>query len=169
RSSTNLAAAYGIAVTMTMLITTLLAFVVAWRRWKWPLWVAVSVTVLFLIVDLAFFGANIVKIHQGGWFPIVVGAAVYLLMSTWKRGRDILTERLQRDAFPFAQFVATVRPDSPPRVSGTAVFMQYPGVPDVLYSLRAKGLDLDLMRTSFFLSRETLIPSKRPGMVLWRE
>ena len=232
RSSTNLAAAYGIAVTMTMLITTLLAFVVAWRRWKWPLWVAVSVTVLFLIVDLAFFGANIVKIHQGGWFPIVVGAAVYLLMSTWKRGRDILTERLQRDAFPFAQFVATVRPDSPPRVSGTAVFMardseatpaallhnlkhnkvlheqvilltviteeipqvpkerrieitdmtkgcykvvahygfmQYPGVPDVLDSLRAKGLDLDLMRTSFFLSRETLIPSKRPGMALWRE
>jgi len=232
RSSSNLAAAYGIAVTMTMLITTLLAFVVAWRRWKWPLWAAVSVTVLFLFVDLAFFGANIVKIHQGGWFPLVVGAFVYLLMSTWKRGRHILAERLQRDAFPFAQFVATVRPDSPPRVPGTAVFMardseatpaallhnlkhnkvlheqvilltviteeipqvpkerrievtdmtkgcykviarygfmQYPGVPDVLDSLRAKGLDLDLMRTSFFLSRETLIPSKRPGMALWRE
>ncbi|HEY2740029.1 MAG TPA: potassium transporter Kup [Thermoanaerobaculia bacterium] len=232
RSSSNLAAAYGIAVTMTMLITTLLAFVVAYRRWKWPLWAAVSVTVLFLIVDLAFFGANIVKIHQGGWFPLVVGAFVYLLMSTWKRGRHILAERLQRDAFPFAQFVATVRPDSPPRVPGTAVFMardseatpaallhnlkhnkvlheqvilltviteeipqvpkerrievtdmtkgcykvvarygfmQYPGVPDVLDSLRVKGLDLDLMRTSFFLSRETLIPSKRPGMALWRE
>jgi KUP system potassium uptake protein len=232
RSSSNLAAAYGIAVTMTMLITTLLAFVVAWRRWKWPLWAALSVTVLFLIVDLAFFGANIVKIRQGGWFPLVVGAFVYLLMSTWKRGRHILAERLQRDAFPFAQFVATVRPDSPPRVPGTAVFMardseatpaallhnlkhnkvlheqvilltviteeipqvpkerrievtdmtkgcykviarygfmQYPGVPDVLDSLRAKGLDLDLMRTSFFLSRETLIPSKRPGMALWRE
>jgi len=232
RSSSNLAAAYGIAVTMTMLITTLLAFVVAWRRWKWPLWAAISVTVLFLIVDLAFFGANIVKIHQGGWFPLVVGAFVYLLMSTWKRGRHILADRLRQDAFPFAQFVATVRPDSPPRVPGTAVFMardseatpaallhnlkhnkvlheqvilltviteeipqvpkeqrieitdmtkgcykvvahygfmQYPGVPDVLDSLRAKGLDLDLMRTSFFLSRETLIPSKRPGMALWRE
>jgi KUP system potassium uptake protein len=232
RSSSNLAAAYGIAVTMTMLITTLLAFFVAYRRWKWPLWAAVSVTVLFLFVDLSFFGANMVKVLQGGWFPLVVGAFVYLLMSTWNRGRDILAKRLQKDSFPFAQFVAGVRPESPPRVSGTAIFMardadatpaallhnlkhnkvlheqvvlltvvteqvpqvpkenrvelvdmtrgfykviahygfmQYPGVPDVLDSLRAKGLDLDLMRTSFFLSRETLIPSKRPGMALWRE
>jgi KUP system potassium uptake protein len=232
RSSSNLAAAYGIAVTTTMLITTLLAFFVAYRRWKWPLWAAVAVTVLFLFVDLSFFGANMVKVLQGGWFPLVVGAFVYLLMSTWSRGRDVLAKRLQKDSFPFAQFVAGVRPESPPRVSGTAIFMardadatpaallhnlkhnkvlheqvvlltvvteqvpqvpkedrvelvdmtkgfykaiahygfmQYPGVPDVLDSLRAKGLDLDLMRTSFFLSRETLIPSKRPGMALWRE
>jgi KUP system potassium uptake protein len=232
RSSSNLAAAYGIAVTTTMLITTLLAFFVAYRRWKWPLWAAVAVTVLFLFVDLSFFGANMVKVLQGGWFPLVVGAFVYLLMSTWSRGRDVLAKRLQKDSFPFAQFVAGVRPESPPRVSGTAIFMardadatpaallhnlkhnkvlheqvvlltvvteqvpqvpkedrvelvdmtkgfykaiahygfmQYPGVPDVLDSLRAQGLDLDLMRTSFFLSRETLIPSKRPGMALWRE
>ena len=231
-SSTNLAAAYGIAVTTTMLITTLLAFVVAYRRWKWPLWAALGVTLMFLCVDLAFFGANMVKVLQGGWFPLVVGAIVYLLMSTWKRGRDVLAARLQKDAFPFAQFVENTRPDSPARVPGTAIFMardadatpaallhnlkhnkvlheqvvlltvvteeipqvpkedrieledlgkgfykviahygfmQFPGVPDVLDSLRAKGLDLDLMRTSFFLSRETLIPSKRPGMALWRE
>jgi KUP system potassium uptake protein len=232
RSSSNLAAAYGIAVTMTMLITTLLAFVVAYRRWKWPLWAALGVTVLFLFVDLAFFGANMVKVLQGGWFPLAMGALVYTLMSTWSRGREILAMRLRKDAFPFTEFVANTRPDSPARVAGTAIFMardaqatpaallhnlkhnkvlheqvvlltvaaeeipqvpkedrvelvdlgkgfykviahygfmQFPGVPDVLDSLRTKGLELDLMRTSFFLSRETLIPSKRPGMALWRE
>jgi KUP system potassium uptake protein len=232
RSSSHLAAAYGVAVTTTMLITTLLAFMVAWRRWHWPLWAALVVTVLFSIVDIAFFGANMVKVHQGGWFPLAVGALVYILMSTWQRGRQILAARLAKDAFPFAEFVANVQPDSPPRVPGTAIFMarnadatpsallhnlkhnkvlhekvllltvmteefpqvpkgeriemqdmgkgfyrvvahygfmQIPGVPDMLDSLRAEGLELDLMRTSFFLSRETLIPSKRPGMALWRE
>ena len=232
RSSSHLAAAYGVAVTTTMMITTLLAFMVARRRWAWPLWAALGVTVPFLIVDLAFFGANMVKVLQGGWLPLAAGAFVYLLMSTWKKGREILAARLQTAAYPLARFVERLRLDTPARVPGTAVFMsrypeatppallhnlkhnkvlhrqvvllhvvteevpqvppeervdvkdlakgfyqvvahigfmESPGVPEILDSLRAKGLDLNPRRITFFLGRETLIATERPGMAIWRE
>ncbi|HEV2846763.1 MAG TPA: KUP/HAK/KT family potassium transporter, partial [Thermoanaerobaculia bacterium] len=232
QKSTNLAAAYGVAVTTTMVITTILAYVIARRLWGWSPWVVAPVAVFFLVIEGSFFGANILKVWDGGWLPLTVGALVYTVMATWKKGRQILGERLAQDALPMEQFVANVQPDSPPRVPGTAIFlsrdprgtptallhnlkhnkvlhskvivlslqteeipavpaderielqplgkefyrliahygfMQDPGVPDVLAQLKKKGLELDLMSTTFFLSRETLIPSKKPGMAIWRE
>jgi KUP system potassium uptake protein len=232
REATNLAAAYGVAVTATMVITTILFEVVAIKLWGWKLSTVVPVALFFMVIDLAFFGANIVKIHHGGWFPLAVGLVVYTLMTTWKKGRTVLSERLAKDALPFEQFVASAKPGSPPRVPGTAVFMsrdavatptallhnlkhnkvlhervilltlqneefpevppaervtieplghefyrvtarygfmQNPGVPDVLDRLEEKGLKLNLMNTTFFLSRETLIPSPKKGMAMWRE
>jgi KUP system potassium uptake protein len=232
RESTHLAAAYGVAVTATMVITTVLAYVVARRVWGWPRWLVAPVTAFFLLVDVSFFGANIIKVEDGGWFPLLVGIAVYTLMSTWKKGRKILSDRLQEDCLPLESFIEQVRPNSPMRVPGTAIFlardpngtppsllhnlkhnkvlhskvvvltlvteevpvipatetieiqplgkefyrvlahhgfMQTPEVPEVLGLLRQKGLDLNLMSTTFFLSRETLIPSKAPGMAIWRE
>jgi KUP system potassium uptake protein len=229
RSSDKLAAAYGVAVTATMVITTVLAFILARRVWHWPLWAAGLVTVGFLIVDLAFFGANIVKVADGGWFPLVVGFVVYSLMSTWQKGRQQIAAELSRGALPFAEFVAHLRPGSPIRVPGAAVFMardpvatptallhnlkhnkvlhervvlltilseeipQVPrrervrleelgkgfyrvtarygfmeaaSIPEVMELARAQGLDLPPMSATFFLSRETLIPSQRSG---WRE
>ncbi|MGH9893271.1 MAG: potassium transporter Kup, partial [bacterium] len=118
-SSSNLAAAYGVAVTTTMAITTVLLFVVARERWKWSLPVAASVTGFFLVVDLAFWGANIIKIPHGGWFPLVAGALIFGLMATWKRGRQILTERLSEGALPIELFVQDVASKSSPRVPGT--------------------------------------------------
>ncbi|HEX9943274.1 MAG TPA: potassium transporter Kup [Thermoanaerobaculia bacterium] len=232
QKSTNLAAAYGVAVTATMVITTLLAAVVAVRLWGWRAALVIPVAALFLVLDSSFFGANIIKIADGGWFPLAVGVVVYTLMSTWKKGRQILSERLEQGALPFEQFVASVRPKVPPRVPGTAVFMsrdpqgtptallhnlkhnkvlhskvilltlqteevpavppeerievqplgkefyrviahygfmETPGVPEVLELLKEKGLELHAMSTTFFLSRENLIPSKKPGMAFWRE
>jgi KUP system potassium uptake protein len=232
REATNLAAAYGVAVTATMVITTVLFEVVAVKRWGWKLSTVVPVALFFIVIDLAFFGANIIKIHDGGWFPLAVGLVVYTLMTTWKRGRAVLAERLAKDALPFEQFVASTKPSNPPRVPGTAVFMsrdavatptallhnlkhnkvlhervilltleteeipavppaeritveplghefyrvharygfmQNPGVPDVLDRLEENGLKLNLMNTTFFLSRETLIPSPKKGMAMWRE
>ncbi len=230
--STNLAAAYGVAVTATMAITTLLFEVVARRLWGWRASLVIPMAIFFLVADLSLFGANIIKIADGGWFPLVVGLIIYTLLSTWKTGRAILTERLRSGALPFADFIGTVSPTSPPRVPGTAVFMsrdadgtptallhnlkhnkvlhqkvvllsvqteeipqvpveervqvedlgkgfyrviahygflQNPGVPDVVEQAKLKGLDLNIMSTTFFLSRETLIPSKTPGMAIWRE
>ncbi len=232
RSASNLAAAYGIAVTATMAITTILFQVVARRVWGWRLGVVLPLAVFFLVIDLAFFGANIIKIRQGGWFPLAVGLIIYLLLATWKQGRQILSDRIAKDALPFEEFVGNVRPGSMTRVPGTAVFMsrdpvatptallhnlkhnkvlhekvilltvqteeiptvdktdrvtieslghdfyrvtarygftENPGVPDVLNHLEEKGFKLDLMSTTFFLSRETLIPSPKRGMALWRE
>ncbi|HEX9943273.1 MAG TPA: potassium transporter Kup [Thermoanaerobaculia bacterium] len=232
QQSTNLAAAYGVAVTGAMIITTTLATVVALRRWGWKLGLVAPVAAIFFFVDSSFFSANIIKVPDGGWFPLLVGVVVYTLMSTWKKGRQILVERLQEDALPFEQFVASVKPDMPPRVPGTAVFMsrdpqgtptallhnlkhnkvlhskvilltmqteevpavppeerleveplgkefyrviahygfmETPGVPEVLKLLKETGLELDEMTTTFFLSRENLIPSRKPGMALWRE
>ena len=229
RSSDRLAAAYGVAVTATMVITTVLAFILARRVWRWPLWVAGLVTAGFLVVDLAFFGANIVKVADGGWFPLVVGLVVYVLMSTWQRGRQQIAAEISRGALPFVEFVAHLRPGSPTRVPGAAVFMsrdpvatptallhnlkhnkvlhervvlltilseeipqvprrekvrleelgkgfyrvtarygfmEAPSIPEVMELARAQGLDLPPMSATFFLSRETLIPSTRSG---WRE
>lgn len=232
KTSTALAAAYGIAVTMTMVITTILAKVVAREVWGWRRrWLLPMVT-FFLLIDLAYFGANIVKVHLGGWVPLLVGAIIYLLMATWRRGRQILAERLSRQALPFDSFVASLQPETPARVPGTAVFMardpvatptsllhnlkhnkvlhdqvilltivteeipevpkkerisidnygkgcyrvvarygfmQDPSIASMLEGMRAQGIDLNMMKTTFFLGRETLIPSKRPGMAIWRE
>ncbi len=229
RSSDSLASAYGVAVTATMVITTVLAFILARRVWHWPLWIAGLVTLGFLTVDLAFFGANIVKVADGGWFPLIVGLAVYSLMSTWQRGRQQIAAELSRGALPFAEFVAHLRPGSPHRVPGAAIFMardplatptallhnlkhnkvlhekvvlltilseeipqvsrrervrveelgkgfyrvmarygfmENPNIPEVMELARGQGLDLPPMSATFFLSRETLVPSKRAG---WRE
>jgi KUP system potassium uptake protein len=123
KSSSNLAAAYGIAVTMTMVITTILLYVVARKVWKWKTWVAGSICAFFLAIDLAFFGANLLKIVQGGWFPLVVGAVIFTFMTTWKRGRALVAARLGARAHPFERFMEHVETDPPPRVPGTAVFM----------------------------------------------
>jgi KUP system potassium uptake protein len=232
QKSTNLAAAYGVAVTATMAVTTLLAEIVARRLWGWSAAIVIPGAIFFLAADLSLFGANIIKIADGGWFPLAVGLVVYTLLSTWKKGRSILSERLKKGALPFSEFIDKVTPTSPPRVPGTAVFMsrdsestptallhnlkhnkvlhdkvvlltvmteefpyveeddrvrvedlgkgffrviarygflQNPGVSEVTDLTKAKGLDLNVMNTTFFLSRETLIPSKKPGMALWRE
>ena len=232
RSSSNLAAAYGVAVTTTMVITTLLLFVVERERWRWGFPVAVLLTGFFLSIDLAFWGANLLKIGHGGWFPLVVGALLFGIMATWKRGRQILTERISEGLLPADLFLKDVAVKSPTRVPGTAVFMysnpeatppallhnvkhnkvlhervvflsvetaevphipkeeratvedlglgfyrvrlnygfmEEPNVPEALTALQEKGLAFRAQETTYFLGRETLIPSKRPGMALWRE
>lgn len=123
RSSSNLAAAYGVAVTSTMVITTLLLYVVARRVWGWTLVSAMVVAALLLVVDLAFLGANLVKVPDGGWFPLVIAGGVYLAMATWRRGREILARRLREKMPPFDQFVADVVATSPHRVPGVAVYL----------------------------------------------
>jgi KUP system potassium uptake protein len=123
RSSSNLAAAYGVAVTTTMIITTLLAFVVARHLWRWSLPVAVAVTAGFLVADLAFFGANIVKVTQGGWFPLLVGVGGFLLFTTWQKGRDRLAMEMSKTALPLTAFVQDLQQHPVTRVPGTAVFL----------------------------------------------
>ena len=123
RSSSNLAGAYGVAVTSTMAITTLLAFVCSRRIWGWSLLRAGLLTALFLVVDLGFFGANLVKIPQGGWVPLVVALIVYVLMTTWKRGRALLAQRLTTARVSAEQFLDSLAHHSICRVQGTAVFM----------------------------------------------
>jgi KUP system potassium uptake protein len=232
KESGNLAAAYGVAVTTTMVITTLLADVVARELWGWSRARAWLLMGAFLVIDVAFFSANIIKVPQGGWFPLVIAGAIYLLMVTWKQGRRLLAERIREGALPIEDFVRNLQPGSPMRVPGTAVFLitnvqgtpttllhnlkhnkvlheqvvlmtvvteEVPRVPrrdrvqieamdkgffkvtahygftqdpraaDVLDALRDKGLNLDLMKTTFFLGRETLIPSDRGGMSIWRK
>ncbi len=232
QKSTNLAAAYGVAVTTTMVITTLLADVVARELWGWSRLRSALLMGAFLVIDVAFFAANIIKVPQGGWFPLVVAGGIYLLMVTWKQGRRLLAERVREGALPIEDFVQHLQPGSPTRVPGTAVFLttnlqgtpttllhnlkhnkvlheqvvlmtvvteEVPRVPrrdrveietldkgfyqitahygftqdpraaEVLEALKDKGLTLDLMKTTFFLGRETLIPSDRGGMSLWRK
>jgi len=231
-SSSNLAAAYGVAVTTDMVIVTVLLAVVARRRWKWSLAAVIAFAAFFLAIDLSFFGANIVKIPHGGWFPLVVAGLVFTLMTTWQRGRRILYDRIQETAISDKDFLESIARHSPPRVSGTAVFMdrtiegvpltllhnlkhnkvlhervliltitteEVPYVPDesqtevrelgqgvarivarygfmenadvpeLLKSLELPGGRFDLDSTTFFLGRETLLPTRRPGMALWRE
>jgi len=122
-SSTALAAAYGIAVTLTMVITAVLLHVVATERWRWPTGLVFAVTGLFLTIDLAFFGANVLKIAHGGWLPLVIGALLFTLMTTWKTGRRIVAARLTARAVPFDLFLNRVMVSHPVRVPGTAVFM----------------------------------------------
>ncbi|WP_376957498.1 potassium transporter Kup [Azospirillum sp. A26] len=123
QTSSNLAAAYGIAVTGTMVATTLLAYKVARSLGRWKLWQAVLALAVFLTVDMALFLANLVKVEEGGWFPLVVGAAVFLLMATWRRGREVVRKRLAEDALPFDILLERLKSGSVQRVPGTAVFL----------------------------------------------
>jgi KUP system potassium uptake protein len=231
-SSSEMAAAYGIAVTSTMVITTLLLYIVAREQWRWnPLTAGLLIT-LFLVMDLGFFGANIVKVARGGWFPLAVAAGIYTLMITWKRGREVLAQRLLEHSVPLRVLLGDIAADPPQRVPGTAVymvrtpdvtppalvhnlahnkvlhekvvflsvvtedvpyvpqhervqvealgksfysvvahygFMQDPNIPFVLEQCKARGLDIVPSGTTFFLGRETLISTERPGMARWRE
>lgn len=123
RTSSDLASAYGIAVTMTMMIDTMLAFVVVRALWGWSWWFAVLFLAFFVSVDFAFFSANAVKILDGGWFPLVLGSAVFILLATWKRGRTLLYEKLMQDSMPLDAFITSLSYGSPHRVEGTGVFM----------------------------------------------
>ena len=232
QSSSNLASAYGIAVTGLMAIDTILAFTVAWALWKWPLPLVLGGAAFFLVIDLAFLGANIPKIVHGGWFPLAIGLVIFTLLTTWKRGRELLLQRLQNDDIDLASFIEGIVSFEHQRVPGTAIFLhatgkgvphallhnlshnkvlhervvilraiteEVPSVPDAerirltklksgFYRLEirfgfreepdipkalilcdALGLHFAMMETSFFLSRETLIPTNLPGMALWRE
>jgi KUP system potassium uptake protein len=134
KTSSALAAAYGIAVTMTMVVTAILLHVVAVERWKWPVAAVSAMTALFLTIDFAFLGANVVKIADGGWLPLVIGGAILIAMTTWKTGRRIVAERLTERAFPLEQFLGQIAAHPPARVPGTAVFMtaQPTGTPPAL-------------------------------------
>lgn len=123
KSSSALAAAYGIAVSTTMVVTTVLIFVVMRERWKWATAAAVSLTAAFLVVDLAYFGANLFKIPDGGWFPIVIAAAIFTGMTTWKKGRQSLAARMHAGSLPLERFVDSVSEGDTGRVPGTAIYM----------------------------------------------
>ncbi len=231
RTSSNLAAAYGIAVTGAMFIDTLLIAVVLFTLWKWNRLLAGGLVALFLVVDIAYFGANLLKVPVGGWFPLLVGAIAFTMLTTWARGRKLMIIRLEEESLPIGVFIKSAS-GSTTRVPGTAVFMTSSavGVPhallhnikhnkvlherillltvrieDVPYVTEGKRMttedlgqgfyrvvlrygfmeDIDVplaleamegcgprykaMDTSFFLARQTLISSKRPGMAVWRE
>jgi KUP system potassium uptake protein len=123
RTSSNLAAAYGVAITTTMLITTILFYVLARRRWRWPAWAALPLAAFFITIDLAFFGANMLKVAHGGWFPLLVSAAIIFLMLTWRKGRRVLRSRLSEICIPLNAFLPELKSQSIRRVPGTAVYM----------------------------------------------
>jgi KUP system potassium uptake protein len=123
RTSSHLAAAYGVAITTTMLITTILFYVVARRRWHWPAAAALPVAAFFISIDLAFFGANMIKVAHGGWFPLLVSALILFLMLTWRKGRRVLRQRLGDICLPLDAFLPSVKDQSIRRVPGTAVYM----------------------------------------------
>jgi KUP system potassium uptake protein len=123
RTSSNLAAAYGVAITTTMLITTILFYVVARLRWNWPAAAALPIAAFFIVIDLAFFGANMLKITHGGWFPLLVSAAILFLMLTWRKGRRVLRSRLGEICIPLDAFLSELKSQSIRRVPGTAVYM----------------------------------------------
>jgi KUP system potassium uptake protein len=123
RSSDALANAYGIAVSGTMVATTSLAFFVVWRLWKWPLWGALALVCAFLSIDVSFFIANLYKVLDGGWVPLMLGGAMFLLMWTWVRGSKILTEKTHRDSIPIADLIRMLNKSKPVRVTGTAIFL----------------------------------------------
>jgi KUP system potassium uptake protein len=232
KSSSNLAAAYGIAVTTTMVTTTILLAAVARQIWGWGRLTTGLLMAFFLSMDLAFFGANLLKIPHGGWFPLVVAAVVFIFMTTWRQGRQLLAQRLARQARSVERLLQDMTMHPPQRVPGTAVFMSrsldstpaalllnlrhnkvlharvvlltvviedIPHVPiaqrlvltqpgDALYCLvihygfmetsdvpialtqaKALGLVLQPEETTYFLGRETLFATTKPGMALWRE
>jgi KUP system potassium uptake protein len=231
QSSSNLAAAYGLAVTGTMMIATILVAFVMVLDWKWPLIVVVVVIGILLAADIAFFMANAVKIPQGGWLPLIIAVASFTVLTTWKRGRQLVRDEQIRQSVPLSTvmglsgpgiarakgnavfltsaaegvpsallhnlkhnqtlhekvLLTTVRTHDVPYVSDMRRieltdlgggfyrlnvnygFMQTPDLPEALAACRGLGLDLDMMRTSFFLSRQIIVPKLNPGMMLWRE
>ncbi|WP_420993848.1 potassium transporter Kup [Cupriavidus sp. 30B13] len=233
KKSDNLAAAYGIAVTTTMVITTFLAAVVMRNVWKWNPVLVTLIGVSFLLVDLAFFSANLLKVAEGGWFPLLMGGTAFFLLMTWHSGRKLLRARSLEDGIPLEPFIGGLLAHPPHRVEGTAVFLTgntesvpvsllhnlkhnrvlhervvflsfvtrdvpyvdddhrltckdlsggvfilkseygFKETPDVQRVLdlahRKLGMQFELMETSFFIARESVIPSKLPGMSMWRE
>jgi KUP system potassium uptake protein len=230
-SSSNLAAAYGIAVTGAMFIDTVLLSVVLFSLWNWPAWKALPVLASFIVVDMAYLGANLIKVPDGGWVPLMIGLVIFTMLTTWARGRKLMQERLAEGAMPISLFIQSAA-SSAKRVPGTAVFMtsaaagvppallhnlkhnkvihervilltvqikdvpfvddnklkvvedlgsgfhrvvlrygfmQTPDVPGALAQLETCGAPFKMMETSFFLSRQTLLASARPGMAIWRE
>ena len=231
-SSTNIAGAYGVALSTLMLMTTLMFYVMSREVWRWSLLRAFAVVGLFLAMDIPFFIANALKIEHGGWVPLATAAVLFLLMSTWKRGREILSKRLQEKSVPLNILMADLAADPPLRVPGVAVFMsgnlggtppalvhnlahnkvlhervvfltvatdEVPHVPsaervkvkhlgkgfhsvhvrygfmedpsmqDIIDRCREKRLEIPLEGTTFFLGREELVSTDRPGMARWRE
>jgi KUP system potassium uptake protein len=232
-SSSRLASAYGVAVTATMLVDTLLTFFVIRYLWGYPLWLCLFATGSFIVVDLAFFSATLLKVVDGGWFPLAIGAVVFTVMTTWRQGRSIMFRRLKASSVPLKPFLDSLFVDPPQRVPGTAVFLtatpeatphallhnlnhnkvlhervvfltaevtEEPWVPfqdrvrlvklghgcwrmnvhygfmdepDIARTLEIAGmlgLEFDMMTTSFFLSRETVVPVAAVSeMPLWRE
>ncbi len=231
QTSSNLTAAYGIAVTGAMFIDNVLLTVLLFRLWKWNRWWAVLLLGIFYIVDGAYLAANLTKIPYGGWFPLLIGFIVFTLLTTWSRGRKLMIERMRESAMPIPVFIASAA-NSAVRVPGTAVFMtstpegvphallhnlkhnkvlhervvlltvkilsvpavaeeqrakledlgrgffrlvlhygfmQEPDVPAALKNVTQCGQAFKMMETSFFLARQTLLPSARPGMPIWRE
>jgi len=139
RSSSSLAAAYGIAVSTTMVVTTLLVFVVMRERWKWSITTAILLSAGFLLVDLAYLGSNLFKIPDGGWFPILIALVIFTVMTTWKRGKQLLAARLRAGSLSLERFIASVQQRDLVRVKGTAVYMfARPGAtpPALLANLR---------------------------------
>ena len=232
RSSSNLAAAYGVAVTTDMVFTTILFAVVARTRWQWSLPAVFALASVFLVVDLGFWGASLLKIPSGGWFPLVIAAGVFTLMTTWSTGRSILAERIAERTMTIPQLLAELEATPPTRVAGTAVYLvrtadvaphallqnlrhnkvlhervvllalrtegsayvsesqriqvdflapemfrvvarhgfaEDAEVPTVIEKLRSFGLEIDMDQSTFFLGRETLLATNRPGMAIWRE
>jgi len=232
-SSSRLASAYGVAVTATMLVDTLLTFFVIRYLWGYPLWLCLFATGSFFVVDAAFFGATLLKVVDGGWFPLVIGAIVFTVMTTWRQGRSILFHRLRASSVPLKPFLDTLFAEPPQRVAGTAVFltatpeatphallhnlnhnkvlhervvfltvevteeprvpfqdrvklvklghgcwrmnvrygfMNEPDIAQTLEIASTLGLEFDMMTTSFFLSRETVVPvAAVSDMAFWRE
>jgi len=232
RSSSNLAAAYGIAVCMDMLITTILTFYVIRYGWKYPLGLCLAATGVFFIIDFAFLASNLLKLFNGGWFPLVIGGVVFTLMMTWKQGRNILNEKMRADAIELPSFLDAVFVSPPARVEGTAVFLTAepgtvpnallhnlkhnkvlheqnlfvtvrnhevpwigmnkrleieslghdcwqvivnygfkndPDLPKALQQIKGRGCELEAMSTSYFLSRDVIVPTIGGGMAVWRE
>jgi KUP system potassium uptake protein len=231
QNSSNLASAYGIAVTGAMLIDTCLLAVLVTAVWRWKLWMAIPVVVLFFIVDGAYFAANLTKVPDGGWFPLAVGAVAFILLTTWARGRKLMKDRMAEAQLPLDIFAKSGR-GSAAKVPGTAIFMNSGarGTPSALLhnikhnkvlhervvvltvmieevpyvdpeerqevhelgdgfyrlilhygfmeetdiqkalkQVEGCGGPFDMMQTSFFLSRQTLLSAARPGMAVWRE
>ena len=232
QTSSNLAAAYGVAVTGALLVDTLLFFVIIRFMWKRPLWQAAGLAGLFGVVDLAFFSSNLMKIPQGAWVPLLIGAAIVLIMWTWQRGAQILTDKTRRDSVPLPELTEILAAREPHRVPGTAIFltsdvdvapvalmhnlkhnkvlheknviltvqyaetprvpeservaigevnadfktlhvhygfMESPNIPKALSLCRKQGLKFDIMATSFFLGRRSIVPSAQSGMPLWQD
>jgi KUP system potassium uptake protein len=164
QSSGNLAAAYGIAVSGTLAIDAVLAGIVALSLWRWPGALVIVVFGAFLAIDLTFLSANALKILAGGWFPILFAVVAFVLMSTWRRGREVMFERLYRGAPSLRAFLASLSAHPP-----TYGFMERPDVTVALRSCQLGPPEPTLMDTSFFLSRETYLPSARRDLPRWRE